>query len=121
MSYWRAGVSQTCENTVAPIGIVAKFPLAPQFQKVWMKKPSGHNDTPSWLSMSSYGLHSAHISDPSSPILRGVSTLPHNAKNTVAPIGILANVLLARWRFADVQKRFSANKNRGKVLIGALV
>ena len=86
-----------------------------------MKKPSGHNETPSWLSMSSYGLHSARLSDPSSPILRGVSTLPHNAKNTVAPIGILANVLLARWRFADVQKRFSANKNRGKVLIGALV
>ena len=83
-----------------------------------MKKPSGHNEILSWLSLSSYGLHSAHLSDPSSPIC-GVSTLPHNAKNTVAPIGILANVLLARWRFADVQKRFSANKTRGKVPIGA--
>ena len=80
MSYWRAGVSQTCKNTVAPIGIVAKFLLALQLDEVWMKKPFGHNETPSWLSMSSYGLHSTRLSDPSSLILRGVSTLPHNAK-----------------------------------------
>ena len=42
-------------------------------------------------------------------------------KNTVAPMGILANVLVARWRFADVQKHRSANRNRGEIPIGALV
>ena len=121
MSYWRAGAPQTCKNTVAPIRIVAKFLLAPQFLKGLDEESSGHNETPPWLSMSSYGLHSTRLSDPSSLILRGVSTLPHNAKNTVAPIGILANVPLARWRFADLQKRCSAYRNRGKILIGAPV
>ena len=85
-----------------------------------MTNPSGHNETLSWFSLSSYGLHSAHLSDRSWPI-RGATAVAHNAQNTVAPIGIVANVLLARWRFADVHKHCSANKNRGKVLIGALV
>ena len=82
MSYGRAGASQTSKNTVAPIGSAAILLFAPQFQKVWMKKPSGHRKTPSWPSISSYGLHSAHPSNAISLVLRRVSTVTQNAKTT---------------------------------------
>ena len=71
MSYWRAGAPQTCKNTVAPIGIVANFLFAPQFDKVWMKRPSGHNETSSWPWMGSYELHPAPPYQAVSPVAVG--------------------------------------------------
>ena len=48
-----------------------------------------------------------------------MGTLRNPLALPVAPIGILANVLVARWRFADVQKQYSANRTRDNFLICA--